>query len=231
MNASEIWSDIDFLCGSTSGTYYQSHKARNVNQEYQRLATVIWQADGTWNFDDQNNTDTAVAYRTVANASATYTIPTTALRVRQVEIKDGAGDWSVLRPITYEEIGISPEEYMTGGGKPEYYLLDGTQIRLFPAPATDFVTMSSGMAVRLDRAVTPIGASATTTVPGFAAPYHKLLSYAATLEFVRDNQDREFFMQQKDRLEKGLMRFYSGRSDDHPNRIRAHNANPSRRYI
>lgn len=231
MTFGEIKSDIWFLCGATSGTYYVSHVARNVNAEYQRLATVIWQSDGTWNFDDQNNTDEAKASRTLSNASATYTIPTTALRVRQVEVKDGNGDFSVLRPITYEEIGVSPEEFMTGGGKPEYYLLDGTQIRLFPAPATNFVTMSSGMVVRLDRAVTPLGASATTTVPGFAAPYHKLLSYAATLEFVRDDKDRQFFLQQKDRLEKGMMRFYSGRSDDHPNRLRPQNANSSRRYI
>lgn len=219
MNVGEIRSDIDFLCGSTSGTYYTSIKSRNINIAYADVARLIWESDGTWAFDDANNTDTPVAHRTIANASASYLIPTTALRVKQVEVKNADGDWFVMKPITLDEIQISPEEYLTGTGMPLYYQLEGNEIRLFPSPGTGYTTMSSGMKVRLSRDVTPLGVSATSTVPGFANPFHRILSYAAAIDFIQDNQQRQFLAIQKDRLEKGLTRFYSKRNEDKPSRI------------
>lgn len=231
MNLSDIKSDVNFLCGTTSGTYPDADKVRNLNLHYQRIATLIWQSDGTWNYDDNNNSDTPIAYRTIANASASYLMPTSVLRVRQVEIKDANSDWQVLTPITYEEMGVSPEEYMTGGGTPAKYLLDGTQIRLFPTPQTGYVTMTSGLAVRLSRAPTEFAVTATTTTPGFPSAFHRILSLSTALDFVRDNQDRVFLLEQKDRLEKGLVRFFSGRSDDHPSVLKPKNSNPSRTYV
>jgi len=230
VNYSTLTADVDFLCGSTSASYPIADKTRNINISYQRVATLIWQADGTWNYDDANNTDSPIAYRTIANASASYLIPTTALRVRQVEIKDGQGDWQVLNPITYDEIGISPEEYLTGGGLPVRYLLDGNEIRLFPAPKTGDVTMTSGLAVRLSRAPTEFATSATTATPGFPASFHRILAYDAAIDFEQEPRKREFLLLQRDRLEKGLTRFYQGRSDDHPSIIRPKNRN-ARNYI
>jgi len=45
MTISEIKSDIDFLCGSTSATYLDADKIRNVNIAYQDVARVIWESD------------------------------------------------------------------------------------------------------------------------------------------------------------------------------------------
>lgn len=220
MTFGEIKSDIDFLCGSTSGTYFTTHKARNVNVAYQDIARLIWESDGTWAFDDANNTDSPVAHRTIANASASYLVPTTALRIKQVEIKNADGDWFVLNPVTLDEIQVSPEEYLSGTGLPIKYLLEGNEIRLFPAPGTGYTTMSSGMKVRLSRDVTPLGVSATSTVPGFAAPFHRILSYAAAIDFTQDPRSREFLAIQKDRLEKGLTRFYGKRNEANPAGLR-----------
>lgn len=219
MTIGEIRSDVDFLCGSTSGTYYTSHKSRNINIAYQDIARLIWESDGTWSFDDANNTNTPEAHRTISNASASYLVPTTALRIKQVEVKNADGDWFVLQPTTLDEIQISPEEYLSGTGMPIKYLLEGNEIRLFPAPGTGYTTMSSGMKVRLSRAVTELGVSATSTVPGFAIPFHRILSYSAAIDFVQDNQQRQFLAMQKDRLEKGLTKFYGKRNEDRPARL------------
>jgi hypothetical protein len=219
MNVTQLDEDTDFLCGSTSGTYTPANKRRNQNIAYQDVARLIWESDGTWAYSDANSTDTSIAYRTIANASATYLIPTTALRVKQVEVKNANGDWFVMQPITLDEIKVSPEEYLSGVGMPMYYMLEGTEIRLFPAPGTGFTTMSSGMAVRLSQAVTELAVSATTTIPGFAKPFHRILSYAAAIDFVQDDSHRQFLAVQKDRLEKGLTRFYSKRHEDKPARI------------
>ncbi len=219
MTLGDLKSDVNFLCGSTSATYLNSDKVRNMNVAYGDVARLIWESDGTWAFDDKNNTDTPIAYRTIANASASYLIPTTALRVKQVEVKNANGDWFVMKPITLDEIQVSPEEYLTGVGMPIYYQLEGNEIRLFPTPGTGYTTMSSGMAVRLSRAVTDLGVSATSTVPGFATPFHRILSYAAAIDFTQDPQQRQFLAIQKDRLEKGLTRFYGKRNEDRPARI------------
>lgn len=231
MNVTNLKSDIDFLCGSTSATYPDADKIRNINISYHDIATLIWESDGTWAYDDSNNTDAPVAYRTVANASASYTIPTTALRVEQVEIKDGNGDWQKLRPISLHDITISPEEYLTGTGTPIEYMLNGNEIRLFPAPGTGSVTMSSGMAVRLSRGVTEIATTASTYTPGFATPYHRILSLAAAIDFTHDPSQRQLLVVQKDRLEKGLTRFYSKRGSEFKTTIKPAGKKRWRNYL
>ena len=220
MNIQTLDQDVHFLCGSTSASYPVADIRRNMNVAYQDIARLIWESDGTWSFDDANNTDLPVAYRTIANASATYLIPTTALRVEGVEIKDGNANWVKLNPLSYHDFTISPEEYLTGGGTPIYYMLEGTQITLFPAPATGDVTMSSGMAVRLSRAVTEFATTATTSTPGFATAFHRILSLAAAIDFVQDNNQRQFLAVQKDRLEKGMAKFYSKRGAEYKTQIK-----------
>ena len=219
MNISTLKDDVNFLCGSTSASYPDSDKIRNINVAYHTVATLIWESDGTWNYDDANNTDTPKATRTLGNASATYIVPTTALRIEGVEIKDNQGNWSRLKPISYHDIDGSPEEYYDTPGLPIQYQLEGNEIRLFPAPASGSVTLSSGMMVRLSRAVTEFATSASTTTPGFAAPFHRILSYAATLDFLTDPNDRNWVAAQKQRLEQGLIRFYSKRGEDFKTRI------------
>jgi hypothetical protein len=128
--------------------------------------------------------------------------------VRGVEIRDAGGDWHKLAPITYEEIIGSPEEYLTGVGLPVRYTLEGTEIRTFPAPGTGFVTMSSGMAVRLSRASSEPAVTATTTEPGFATAFHRILSYGAAIDFTQEKEQRDFLLAQKLRLQNGLTKFY-----------------------
>lgn len=214
MNITQLKQDVDFICGSTSAQYPDADKIRNFNIEYQQVATLIWESNSDWRFDDSNNTDTPIAYKSLAHASASYTVPTTALRIDGVEIKDQGGNWSKLEPITYAEIPGSPEAYNSSPGRPLQYWLNGNEIRLIPPPGTGSVTMASGMAVRLNRGVTEIATTATTLSPGFAAPYHRVLSYAASMDFTQDDTLRNFCLAQRERLRNGLIRFYSKRASE-----------------
>lgn len=220
MNLSDLKSDIDFLCGSTSATYPNADKVRNMNVAYHGVAHSIWEADGAWQFDDSNFTDSPVATRTVSNASATYAIPTTALRVEAVEILDSASNWQKLKPMDASDLSISQEEYNNVPGRPVYYDLHGNDIRLFPPPGTGYVTMASGMRIRLSRAPTELVATATTTTPGFAVPFHRILSLAAAIDFTRDNKERELWSQEKRQLEFELKRFYSKRAEEMATQVR-----------
>lgn len=231
MNISQIDQDTHFLCGSTSATYSPTNMRRNQMIAYQDVAQLIWQSDNGWHYDDSNNTDGPVAYKTLGNLSGSYTVPTSAIRIESVEIKDNNGTWNKLKPRSLHEFTISPETYITGGGLPIEYMLEGNEIRLFPSPITQNVTMSSGMAVRLSRAVTEFPVSATTSIPGFASPFHRILSYAAAIDFTQDNIQRQFLLQQRARLENGLIRFYARRADEFPTQIKPHSKNRWQQYI
>lgn len=213
MQISALDQDTDFLAGSTSATYSPTNKRRNQNIAYLEVATVIWESDRTWSYDDTNNTDGPVAYRTIANASASYLIPTTAIRIEGVEIKDASGIWHKMDMIATETLDMSPEEYLKGTGMPVKAALKGNEIRLFPAPGTGYTTMASGMAVRLGRMVTEIAVTASTTQPGFVSAYHRILSLSAAIDFVQDSDTKKNLVFQKDRLMKGLVRFYARRND------------------
>lgn len=218
MTITELDNDVDFHCGSTSGTYTTTAKRRNQNIAYHGVARMIWEADGS--YDDSNNTDSPTSKKLLGNASGSYTIPTTALMIKGVEVKDSSGVYQKLRPITLQDLTVSPDNYMTGSGLPIEYMVEGNEIRLFPAPGTGSVTMASGMAIRLARTVTEIPVSATTSTPGFATPFHRILSYAAAIDFTQDEKQREYLIGQRDRLEKGLTRFYAKKLVEVPSRIK-----------
>lgn len=222
--------DVDFICNSTSASYPTSAKRRNMNLEYHNVARICWESDGTWNYDDSNNTTTPIAYRTIANASANYLIPTTAIRIEEVEIKDNTGTWYRLNPINLTDMAVAPDSYLTGTGLPIQYWLEGNEIRLFPAPGTGYVTMSSGLAVRLSRSVTELAVTATTSEPGFATPFHRILSLAASIDFIQDEGQRNFLIMQRDRLTKGLTTFYSKRADEYKTRISPAGRRRQRQY-
>lgn len=217
MNVTNLKLDTHSLAGTTSGSYPDADLVRNMNVHYKDVARTIWESDGTWS---GTGGEDSTYYRTLANASASYLIPTAALRVKQVEVQDGAGQWQKLLPINYDELSISPEEFLDSVGTPLRYHLEGTQIRLFPAPGTGYATMTSGMAVRLDPDVTDLAVTATTTEPAFPAAFHRILSLGAAIDVVENNEDRNFLLNQKERLMTGLVRFYSKRWNEGRSQIR-----------
>lgn len=221
MTISEIKSDIDFLCGSTSATYSDTNKIRNVNIAYRDVARVIWESDGGWKYDDSNATTLPKAHCTMVHNQQDYTLPTTALAVNRVEIMDGGGNWVKLNPLDPQDVRTGLPEYLGGsGGTPVAYELVGNSVLLYPTPLSSSVTLTNGLMVYVDRDITSIATSATTTEPGFAAPFHRILSYAASIDFTQDANQRQFLAVQKDRLERGLVRFYSKRAPEVKTKIK-----------
>lgn len=215
MNLQNLKDDVDFFCGSTSGTYSDANKVRNMNVAYHDVARLIWDSADGWNYDDKNNATIPRAYTTLTHNTQDYAVPTTAQRIHRIEIKDHNSNWTKLRPLDLADIQSASPEYLGGSsGQPLYYDLIGNRIMLYPAPHSGYVTLASGMAVYLDRDVTEFAVTATTTVPGFATAFHRLLSYAAALDFLQDDKQKAFLAQQKQRLEQGLIRFYSRRSTE-----------------
>jgi len=230
VNITQIQADVDFLCGSTSGTYPVADKIRNLNVAYQNVATEIWRCADGWGYDDSNATTTPVGYTTLVHSQQDYTIPSTAQFIHRIEIKDDSGNWSKLKPIDISDVSLSMQEFQETSGLPLYYDLVGRSIMLYPAPASGSVTPASGMAVYVDRDVTEFTTSATTASPGFATAFHRILSVAVAIDFVQNETEKNKLIQQKARLEENMKNLYSRRNAERPSRIRPHGRGSSQ-YI
>ncbi len=213
MNLSQLKQDINFLCGSTSATYLDADKIRNMNIANQEVAMLIWSSAGDWQYDDSNQTTLPIATTNLLHDQQDYTLPSTAQRVEEISVKNSDGHFHKLKPIDVADIHIAPQEYFSSPGLPLYYDLVGRSIMLYPSPASASCTLTSGMTVYVNRDINEFATSAAEgTTPGFATGYHRILSLAASIDFVQDAGQRQLLVAQKARLEKGLTQFYSKRA-------------------
>ncbi len=211
MNLLQIKADINFLARCTSATYPDSDKVRNINIAYNDVARLIWESSDGWQYDDSNATTLPIAKSTLLHNQQDYTLPLTAQRIHEVAVQDSSGNWVKLIPIDWADMTLPPMEYFNTPGLPQYYDLLGNSVMLYPSPASGSVTLTSGIAIFMERDVTEFKVTATSSTPGFATAFHRILSYAAALDFSEDTNDRNLLITQKDRMEKGLTRFYSKR--------------------
>lgn len=230
MNITQLKDDIDFLCGSTSANYLVVDKIRNINIAYQEVARLIWESSTAWQYDDKNQTTLPIAYSSLSHTQQDYSLPSTAQRIHRIEILNAEGSWEKLTQIDWKDIQVAMPEYTPTPGMPLYYDLVGSSVLLFPAPSSAYATLASGMAVYVERDVVEFALTATTTTPGFATGFHRLLSVAASLDFEKDETERKKLIFMKDRLEKGLTKFYGARNIERQSNITPRSKQQSRRY-
>lgn len=187
--------------------------------------TWIWDAVRDWDFDDSNQTDLPIATTTLVNNQQDYSLPTDAMRIRRVEILDSNGDYYVIDPIDEDDIEDALSEFKETAGKPVYYRLVGRSIFLYPKPDTTQVTALAGMKLYFDRDIVEINDTATDTEPGFASPFHRILSYGAAFDYEQDPTKRAQFMAFINEMHTELKNFYSGRDRNYPLRIEPHRNN------
>ncbi len=206
--------DITFLLGNVDTTQYVlKDRARNINERYRAVWGWIFEVYGGWIFDDSNQTDLPQATTTLTSGTAVYSVPTGALAIQGIEAKDSAGNWSVLQPITTEQINESQavDEFSETNGIPRYYRLVGETIELFPAPN---YTQAASLKVYFNRDISVFASTDTTKTPGFAAPFHRALSVGAALDFAMANSMNEkisTLSQMWVDFERRIKNFYSER--------------------
>lgn len=219
-NGQGLVQDVLFLTRSTTASYPLADITRNVNQEYHNVNRLIWDSADDWHYDDTNQTDLPVSTTNLVHNQQDYSVPSTAQRIRRVEIKDSNGNYVKLFPILQEDIDISIKEYMEEAGLPQYYDLVDNSIYLFPKPSSAYCTTTSGMDVYFDRDIVEFTTASTTASPGFATPFHRLLSLQAAIDFTEDNNRMNLWMSEKSNLVDGLKKFYSTRSLEEKGTIR-----------
>lgn len=109
-----------------------------------------------------------------------YTLPDSALTLRQVSIKDESGFWHDLDPITLEDIHTvsTEDEFQDTASTPRFYRLISNVIEIYPAP--DY-SQTRSIRAQFDRGSTSFASTDTTKTPGFAAEFHDALHIGAAV--------------------------------------------------
>lgn len=188
-----------------------------INNAYERVASLIIQSDGRWQFDDSNYTDLPIATTTLTSGQQDYSLATTHLEISRVEVKDSEGNWKLLMPIDKADVDYqSITDFMTGGGVPEYYDKFGTTVMLYPTP--DY-TQSASLKIYFERGPDNFTSAQVTTgtkVPGFNSLYHDLIPLWVAYEYAYSNNlpTANKLLEEIMRKEDALREDYQMRSKD-----------------
>ncbi len=224
-DGSGIVDEIDALCDSDSNAYPIASKTRRVNAALETLVGKIINADGTWQFDDTNNTTLPIGIGNLVEGQASYTFSDAFLDLLEIDILDFNGLYRRITPFDPSEVDMSFEEYfgnttsVTTKGMPRFYDKQGNSIRLGPAPTATAVTLTAGLKAHFKRTASLFATTDTSKQPGFASPYHVLLAYMAAIPYCMTyKKDRvALYQQQIATMTADLVAFYGRREKDKRN--------------
>jgi hypothetical protein len=191
----------------------------------------IYSSTGNWIYDDSNATDLPQAVGNLVSGTKNYALPgdtytngtiTTngAITVKRIEIKDANGDWHKIKPISLEQINTAVDELYQDGGTPDFYRLLNNTIQLFPTPN---YASTGGLKVYFDRSTVDFLYNDTTKTPGFASPFHDLISLGASIKWLKaknpTNASLPIYLQDYDKMLANLIKFYQSRFKDKAPRV------------
>lgn len=185
-NNLDLVSDIKYWCGieSTDTTSYPlTAMARNSNFALDIITGHIIKALG-WEYDDSNNSATELLDVTTAIASGTrkYVIAATWLKIARVRVKDANGNWMVLE--RGDRRRWNTNQLSGASGTPREYDLLGNWIYLDASPNW---SIAAGLEVQHQRGASYFASDSTTKTPGFATPFHRLVSMMASQDYTEVN--------------------------------------------
>ena len=220
--------DVNFHLGlSTADTssYPIRDKTRNLNEWYRRANTWIWDAVGTWEYDDSNFTDLPIATGTLVFDRQDYTLPSTAQKIERIEIKDNSGNWRRITAIDKSQVDVALTEYYEDSSMPIFYDLMGNSLFLYPKPGTGFVATTSALKVYFSRGISAFSTGDSSTTPGFSENFHRILSLGAALDYaLGKNMDQQRITNIRTQLidmKTEIQEFYAGRHREWKLKLRA----------
>ena len=217
---SDINAEARDLVDADTTSYPAPILLRRVNQALEEEIGKIIALDGSWQFDDTNFTDLPVATATLVAGQNDYSFDSSQLEILRVAVKDSSGKYFFLNPIDILEERSQPlEEIYNVNGLPERYDKSGSSIFVYPAPAAGSVTLVAGLKVWFQRTAAIYTSEEVTTgtkKPGFASPWHYILSYKAALPYALSyKKDRvPMIMSEITRMETELLNHYARREKD-----------------
>lgn len=203
---------MDFFADTDPSIYLINDKTRNINRWFDIVVNNILQANSRWQWDDPNQTTLPSGTTQVNNGQNQYSFDSSWLTVQRVDIQDSSGNWTELNPIDNADIGGAVEAFQTTPGVPQNFDVNGENVILYPTPN---YTLAAGMRIYFQRQQVYFIPSDTTKSPGFASPFHRILSLGAAADWCLTKNLVKYanLMNQIGPMIKDLQGFYGGRNE------------------
>jgi hypothetical protein len=200
---------------------------RSANEWNKQTNTWIMQTEANWKWYDTNNGGALpIQISTITNLKQTTSLPSTALKIEKIEVLDINGNYQIVKPITQREIeeqGYAMSEFYNTPGLPVFYELVGNMIIFYPKPSSSYMTLTNGLKVFFNGTSIAFSLSDTSTKPGFAENFHRIISVGSALDFATSRQminTINILTPKLSSLKGDLQEFYSTRAKDSNPRIR-----------
>lgn len=156
-----------------------------INRALDKITALILKNDNTWQWEDYNKTDYPIGTTDIVSGQADYPLDVQYLTVREVQIKDEAGNRKRLIPWDERDLDLTDntvamEERYKEEGTPIYFNMEGNSIFLIPTPNYSF---DDGLIVKTQRPHGYYVTTDTTKQPGIPSIYHYLVSYQACVDY------------------------------------------------
>ena len=225
MPLADIQTKIYGLTHTNSTSYPNANMLIDLNIAYNHAVSLIFQADGRWEFDDSNQPDYPVATAALVASQQDYQLALTHLFIERVEVLPNGGKYFYkLFPRDIEDPMWGAE--VTGidtvtVGTPMKYDVTGTSVFLYPIPNYSQAASLKLYFKRAQVAFTSGDLSTGTAKPGFASLFHDLLAYLVAYDYAVINLPTLAAGYQNVilRKEAGLLDFYATRDPDDSNRL------------
>jgi len=219
-NEQDLVNQTLFHSGANISNYTLKAITRNINAAYHRVAARIATADGTWKWDDANNTTLPIGTTNLVSGQKDYSLSDGMLELERVELQDASGNWHKLTPIDQSLITEALDEYLSITGKPLQYDKVGRSIFLYPTPN---YSVTAGLKVHFSRSASIFTTSDTTKEPGFSSAFHEILPIMAAKAWAKIYKPElvNGLILEEDRMMADIESFYGRRDRDLPNRLQA----------
>lgn len=223
MTLSQIQSKIYFLTKTNVTSLPNATMLILINNAYERVASLIMQADSRWIWDDNNNTDFPIATTSLVSGQQDYALAVSHIKIQRVEcaVDSSASNWIVLEHYNQEDEESALSSLAAVSGTPFRYDQIGASILLDPKPNFN---CTNGLKLYFQRGPTVFTSgdlSTGTAVPGFNSLYHDLISLWCSYDYAVANglkNANQIFIE-IDRKEKALGLDYAMRLKDSKPRL------------
>lgn len=210
---------LNFPAAGISGnTALLQQFTRQMNIWYQKVTTMIFASQDSWNWDDSNRTDYAIATAPLVINQQDYSLPASlgALRVERVDVTYDGTNWRRAKPLDTNAINTaldttSVSNYFSTDA-PRYDLRAGS-VFLFPIPTAN---VAQGLKIYYARGPLEFITTDTTKQPGFDVAFHRIISLGAAYDYavIKNLPTQGPIQQQLQDYEMRLKQYFGLKDED-----------------
>lgn len=215
-----IESNLGFNDGDISGNTTRLAKfTGEINLALDEVFSIIFNIDGTWQFDDSNHTDYPILTANIVSGQRDYTFTSdqsgnVILGIHKVMVADESGTFRTINPV--DQQSPSYDQYQDGlstSGLPNTY--DKTANGIFLNPIPNY-NETNGLKIFVDREASYFATTDTTKTPGFSGLFHEYLVLKPAYTYARTNRLPQMADLKIDMLmmRQAIEKYYGKREND-----------------